>query len=181
MSSTDPIPEHAAAPTRGAERAARADRYFSVDLNGQNDWYSRRASQLKSRSHAFGLAVISAGSATAFFSVLGNHPSVPVLIAFLGAAIAVLEGWRRISRYDEVWTSYRMASERMKRERRLYVNGADKYRHSLDEEDAFLDFVEAVEGIVAEEQQVYWANQGKRPVQGQAGAGKAIAGVRQPG
>jgi hypothetical protein len=148
-----------------ASREARAERYFTADLNGQCAWYSGRASTLKGRSQAFGLGVIIAGSATAFFSVLGNHPAVPVLIAFLGAAIAVLEGWRRISRYDEVWTSYRVAAERMKRERRLYVNGADKYRQSADEDDAFLDFVEAIEGIMAEEQQIYWANQGKRPVQ----------------
>lgn len=178
MSSTGPIPKDVAAPPQAVEREARAERYFRVDLNGQNAWYSRRAAQLKTRSHAFGLAVISAGSATAFLSVLGNHPSVPVLIAFLGAAIAVLEGWRRISRYDEVWTSYRMASERMKRERRLYVNGADKYRQSLDEEDAYLDFVEAIEGILAEEQQVYWANQGKRPLPGVAG--KVVAGAAKP-
>lgn len=181
MPATAPIPDDAAAPPRAAEREARADRYLTVDLNGQAAWYSRRATRLKNRSNAFGLAVISAGSATAFLSVLGSHPSVPVLIAFLGAAIAVLEGWRRISRYDEVWTSYRMASERMKRERRLYVNGADKYRHSLDEEDAYLDFVEAIEGIVAEEQQVYWANQGKRPVQGRIAAGKVAADAGKPG
>lgn len=174
MTSMDP--DRTGAPPRAAEREARAERYLTVDLNGQNAWYSRRAAQLKNRSHAFGLAVISAGSATAFLSVLGNHPSVPVLIAFLGAAIAVLEGWRRISRYDEVWTSYRMASERMKRERRLYVNGADKYRHSLDEEDAYLDFVEAIEAVIAEEQQVYWANQGKRPVPATGPIAKVAAG-----
>ena len=180
MSTTDPDRIAAMAPPWAAEREARAERYFTVDLNGQHAWYSQRASQLKNRSHAFGLAVIGAGSATAFFSVLGNHPSVPVLIAFLGAAIAVLEGWRRISRYDEVWTSYRMASERMKRERRLYVNGADKYRYSQGEDDAYLDFVEAVEGIIAEEQQVYWANQGKRPVQATGPMGKIAADAGKP-
>ena len=42
----------------------------------------------------------------------------------------------------------------MKRERRLYVNGAGEYRGLADEEEAFLRFVEAVEAIVAEEQRI---------------------------
>jgi hypothetical protein len=48
----------------------------------------------------------------------------------------------------------------MKRERRLYVNGAGDYRGLTDEEEAFLRFVEAVEAIVAEEQRIYWKSRG---------------------
>ena len=49
----------------------------------------------------------------------------------------------------------------MKRERRLYVNGAGEYRGLADEEAAFLRFVEAVEAIVAEEQRIYWQKRGE--------------------
>jgi hypothetical protein len=55
------------------------------------------------------------------------------------------------------WNGYRTASERMKRELRLYVNGAGAYRN-VDEEEAYLRFVEAIEAIIAEEQQIYWQN-----------------------
>src|SRR3712207_7023039 len=51
-------------------------------------------------------------------------------------------------------------SKRMKRERRLYVNGAGEYRGLVDEEEAFLRFVESVEAIIAEEQQIYWSRRG---------------------
>ena len=57
----------------------------------------------------------------------------------------------------ETWTAYRTASERMKREQRLYVNGAGTYRN-VEEDEAYLRFVEAIEGILAEEQQIYWQN-----------------------
>ena len=70
--------------------------------------------------------------------------------------MAVAEGWQRTARYAETWQSYRVASERMKRERRLYVNGAGEYRGLVDEEEAFLRFVESVEAIIAEEQQIFW-------------------------
>ena len=77
-----------------------------------------------------------------------------------------MEGWQRISRYGETWTAYRTASERMKREQRLYVNGAGAYRN-VDEDEAYLRFVEAIEAIIAEEQQIYWQNRGTKPSTGQ--------------
>ena len=79
---------------------------------------------------------------------------------------ALAEGWQRIARYGETWISYRTASERMKREQRLYVNGAGAYRN-VDEDEAYLRFVEAIEAIIAEEQQIYWQNRGSEPLAGQ--------------
>jgi len=43
----------------------------------------------------------------------------------------------------------------MKRERRLYSHGAGSYR-GLPEREAYLTFVEAIEGIIAEEQNIFW-------------------------
>jgi hypothetical protein len=73
--------------------------------------------------------------------------------------VTLSEGWQRIARYGETWVAYRNASERMKRERRLYANGAGAYR-GLDDDTAYLQLVENVEAIIAEEQQVYWRNRG---------------------
>jgi hypothetical protein len=92
--------------------------------------------------------------------------SVPAVTAGLGALVASAEGWQRIARYGETWIAYRTASERMKRERRLYLNGAGAYR-GLDDDTAYLQLVKSVEAILAEEQQVYWRNRG-----GQAGAAR---------
>jgi hypothetical protein len=75
------------------------------------------------------------------------------------ALVTLSEGWQRIARYGETWIAYRNASERMKRERRLYANGAGAYR-ALDDDAAYLQLVENVEAIIAEEQQVYWRNRG---------------------
>ena len=117
---------------RAAVREARAEQYLKRDLEDQRRWYGERASRFKVRAQA------------------------------LGAVVALAEGWRQIARYDEAWAAYRLASERMKRERRLFVNGAGEYRGLADEEEAFLRFVEAVEAIVAEEQRIYWQKRGDR-------------------
>src|SRR5215203_238434 len=151
---------------RAKAREARAQQYFEQDLKGQRSWYSERASTYKQRTQALGLLVIGAGAVTSFLQVFSPRPWVPAVTAALGAVVVLIEGWQRISRYGETWTAYRTASERMKREQRLYVNGAGAYRN-VDEDEAYLRFVEAIEAILAEEQQIYWQNRGREPSAGQ--------------
>jgi hypothetical protein len=142
-----------------SDREKRADRYFKHDLKDQLEWYAKRASAYKNWTQLLGFGVIFAGAATSFLQVFSPAPWVPPLTAGLGALIALSEGWQRIARYGETWVAYRTASERMKREHRLYANSAAAYR-GLDNEAAFLQLVENIEAIVAEEQQVYWRNRG---------------------
>jgi Protein of unknown function (DUF4231) len=144
---------------RAKAREDRAEQYFDQDLKGQRRWYSERASSYKQRAQVLGLLVIGAGAATSFVQVFAVLPWVPVVTAALGAVVVLIEGWQRIARYGETWTAYRTASERMKREQRLYVNGAGTYRN-VEEDEAYLRFVEGIEGILAEEQQIYWQNRG---------------------
>jgi Protein of unknown function (DUF4231) len=142
-------------------RAARAERYFKNDLQDQRQWYGKRASVDKNRAQLLSFVVITAGAATSFFQVFSPAPWLPALTAALGAMVALSEGWQRIARYAETWVAYRTASERMKREQRLYVNGAGAYRR-LDDEEAFLQFVENIEAVIAEEEQIYWRNRGSQ-------------------
>src|SRR3954466_16275790 len=151
---------------RARAREARAEQDFEQDLKGQRRCYNKRASTYKQRTQALGLLVIGAGAATSFVQVFAARPWVPVVTAALGAVVVLIEGWQRITRYGETWTAYRTASERMKREQRLYVNGAGAY-HNVGEDEAYLRFVEAIEAIIAEEQQIYWQNRGSEPPVGQ--------------
>lgn len=154
----DQPPQKAPPIDQHEQREQRATRYFDQDLKGQRSWYSRKASGFKWRAEALSFLVISAGILTTFFAAISKAPWVATVTASLGALIALAEGWQRIARYGERWMAYRIASERMKRERRLYVNGAAEYREVIDEDEAYLRFVEAVEAIIAEEQQIYWPN-----------------------
>jgi hypothetical protein len=132
-----------------SDREARADRYFEQDLKGEREWYGRRASSYKNWMQLLALVVIGAGAATTFVQVFTPATWVPVLTAGLGALVALAEGWQRIARYGETWIAYRTASERMKRERRLYLNGVGSYR-GLDDDAAYLQLVESVEAILGE-------------------------------
>ena len=133
------------------ERDALAEQYFKNDLADQRRWYSQKAGLYKTRSELSALLIIVLGASISFIQVFGAAPWVPIVSGSIGAIVAIAAGWQRIARYSETWISYRTASERMKRERRLYTHGAGSYR-GLPEREAYLTFVEAIEGIIAEEQ-----------------------------
>jgi hypothetical protein len=145
-----------------AERDALAERYFAKDLADQREWYSEHAATSKKWSELLGLLTIVLGALITFIQVLGPAPWLPIVSGAIGAVVAIAAGWQRIARYHETWISYRTASERMKRERRLYTHGAASYR-GLSEPEAHLTFVEAIEAIIAEEQNIFWRDRGNNP------------------
>ncbi len=143
---------------RLAARIAWADRYLNEHLKEQREWYSNKASAHKDWSQRLGLVVIACGALITFAQPFaGALPSVvPGVTAALGVAVALLTGIQRIWKFDESWVSYRRASEQMKRECRLYINGAGVYADVASEDEAYRRLVETTEAIVAEEQQLYW-------------------------
>lgn len=140
---------------RADARDARAERYFTRDLRKQREWYSNKASGFKKWAELLSIAIIAGGALTTFLQVFPKEPWIPIATAALGGLITIAEGWQRIARYRETWIGYRTASERMKQERRLFVNAAGRYT-DLGDDEAFRLFVETVEAIIAEEQQIYW-------------------------
>jgi hypothetical protein len=144
------------------ERDALAERYFKNDLADQRRWYSEKAGLYKTRSEQLALLTIVLGALITFFQVFGTERWVPIVSGLIGAIVAIAASWQRIARYSETWVSYRTASERMKRERRLYTHGAVSYR-GLPDREAYLTFVEAIEGIIAEEQNIFWRERGNNP------------------
>ena len=147
----------------GSEKDRRrelAGDYLDTDLANQRKWYSARATANKKYAQWLGLAVMAGGGLVTFVAAIkpfGPHVTT-VIVAALGFLIALTQGVLRIWRYDETWVEYRKASERMKREQRLYVNACGPYADSADEEERYRKFVMAVEQVIAEEQQIYFAN-----------------------
>jgi hypothetical protein len=144
------------------QRDELAERYFKNDLADQRRWYSEKAGSYKTRSELLALLTIVLGALITFLQVFGTAWWVPIVSGSIGAIVAIAAGWQRIARYSETWVSYRTASERMKRERRLYTHGAGSYR-GLPEREAYLTFVEAIEGVIAEEQNIFWRDRGNNP------------------
>lgn len=138
------------------------DRYYKGDLQNQREWYSSKAGAFKKRGEAIAFFVILLGATVTFIQAFPDAAWKSILSAGLGSLIVISEGWKKIARYDETWRAYRVASERMKHERRLYLNAAGHYQE-LDEEAAKKLFVAAVEDIISEEQQIFWSSRETKP------------------
>jgi hypothetical protein len=168
----------AAVDERTAGRIARAKRYLDEHLQDQRGWYSKKASRFKRWAQWLAVTVLAAGGLTTVVQVVPAELWVKLVTAALGLIVVLAKGVERIWNFEETWLGYRKASERMKREYRLYINGAGAYREIEDEDQAYLRFVEAIEQIIAEEQQIYWQSRagGGRPEGGAAEAGADQAG-----
>jgi hypothetical protein len=150
----------AAVDERTAGRIARATRYLDKDLQDQRRWYSKKATRSKKWAQWLAVTVLAAGGLTTVVQIVPAELWVKLVTAALGLIVVLAKGVERIWNFEETWQGYRKASERMKREYRLYINGAGDYRQAGDEEQAYLRFVEAIEAIIAEEQQLYWQSRG---------------------
>jgi hypothetical protein len=139
-------------------RAARKAFAGSLEeFESQRQWYSARASTFKSRAQRLDLTIIVCGVLIAALPILkpgGPAHWTEVLISFLGAGVALGQGAQRVFRFAETWPEYRLASERMKREYRLFVNGIDEYLG--EDPKAQAQYVKRLEEIVAEEQKIFF-------------------------
>ncbi len=146
------------------DRVRMANEYFEKEhnLDKQRSWYSKKATKNKKYCQWLGLAVIIAGASTSFVQVWSGGPTtvsvnwVAIVTAMLGAIVVIAKGIERIWDFDGTWLGYRKASEMMKREKRLFVNGAMDYAKYPNNRKAFLLFIERVESIIAEEKDEFW-------------------------
>ena len=148
------------------KRTKSAEFYLTgkSQLEGQQKWYSSKATFSKTWHLRFGFLIIAAGAATSVVQLwVPSQPDTslhwtPVVTAILGAIVVLAKGLDRLCGFDEKWMNYRQASEAIKRERRLYINAAGLYISAADEGDAYRLFVERVEDIIAAEQKTFWQN-----------------------
>ena len=151
------------------QRDARAKQFFESDLGGQQAWYDSKATWNKRFFRWLSTIVLAAGASTAMVQVfVGTDPEGPVhlttvLTVALGATVVIAKGLESLCSPEDAWKTYRQASEKMKRERRLYTNQAGVYAGITDEENAFRTFVERIESVLGEEQNIYWKGGQENP------------------
>ncbi len=170
------------APTHDpTDRAACATELFERDdlLGGQERWYDERAGRNKRWTQRLGVTIVLAGAATTVVQLWAppppGEPDLPVhwsaaVTALLGALVVLAKGVERIWDFDGTWKTYRMASEAMKRERRLYLTAAGPY-HDLDDAEAYRSFVERLERVMSDEGSAYWSARSAVEEQKETGKG----------
>lgn len=128
------------------------DRYLQERVQDQISWYERKSASSKRWFHRLRTTVIIAGALIPLLVGYANGPYewLKYIAGALGAVVAISEGILSLRRYRDLWSAYRLAAERLNRERWLYENGAlDEYAAS--DEAAFRRFVQRAEQIMASE------------------------------
>lgn len=147
-------------------RAARIAYAQSLtEYEDQMAWYSRKASPLRRKAQFIDLLIIMLGALIAAFPALKalHEPAwIDLAVSILGGAIVLSQGLQRIYRFGDLWTEYRRASERMKSEKRMFINAVPPYNAEAEERSRIL-YVEALEKAIAEERKLFF--EGAKPSQ----------------
>jgi len=134
-----------------------------LEFNTQRSWYSSRAGNFKNRAQRLDMLIILAGALVSALPAISKFMAgtfehfIDIGLVVLGVTIVVSQGMQRVFRYAEIWPEYRLASERMKREWRLFVNSAPPY--DTDDEIAKCAYVGRLDAIMADEQKIFFERQ----------------------
>ena len=128
-----------------------------TEFNEQRTWYSRKSGLFKKRAQWIDMAIICFGALIAILPILKPESAThwtAIAASFLGGGVVAGQGLQRVFRYSEIWPEYRLASERMKREWRMFVNGAEPY--DCADDDARKRYVSNLEKVIADEQKIFF-------------------------
>lgn len=138
-------------------RISKANEYEKNHGN-QQKWYSERAKINKRFFQWLGILVVIIGATIGIIPIFGDPSMASVtekVTAVMGGMIVILKGIERIWLPAEKWLNYRKASEALKREKELYVEGIAIYNMD-DEQTAYKLYVNRCIQIKSEEQNNFW-------------------------
>lgn len=136
-------------------------------LEDQIAWYSRKSAESQRRFKWLkGLQLVTAASIPVA-ATASVHAGV---LAGLGAAIVVIEGFLQLNQYQQNWSAYRSTAEALKHEKHLFLGEAGPYDGAARPRTLLAD---RIEGLISQEH-AKWvsarAESAKRTA-GQGGAG----------
>ncbi|MCS7036319.1 MAG: DUF4231 domain-containing protein [Saprospiraceae bacterium] len=131
---------------------ALRDRYLKERIEDQFKWYERKSASNKRWFHRLRTTVIVSGALIPLLVGYANGSLewLKYIAGALGAVVAISEGILSLRRYRDLWSTYRLAAERLNRERWLYENNAIE-EYASNDEAAFRRFVQRAEQIMASE------------------------------
>ena len=129
------------------------DEYINLRLEDQIKWYSKK-SAINQKKHKFWqvVKILSALMITLLtIWIVDGADWLNYFIGILGAFIVFIESFISIFNYKELWITYRLSSERLQREKLLFLTKTTPYKS----EESFDLLVRRCEGIMQEENKVW--------------------------
>lgn len=126
------------------------EQYIKSRVDDQIQWYSGRSRKAQKRFkwlRGFEMAAAALIPIIAGFGDQLPWLHVELVLAVLGALIALSSAVVSLNQYQENWIEYRTTAESLKHEKFLFLTRAEPY---LDDQ-AFSIFVSRVEGLISKE------------------------------
>jgi hypothetical protein len=128
------------------------EEYIKERLDDQINWYSGKSMSNQRKHKVWQVIKIIAALLVTTLSLLVNKYSAMVyVIGVMGAFIVFIESYITIYDFKKLWIQYRMASEKLKREKLLFQTASQPYAI----EDPFQLLVQRCEAIMQNETQTW--------------------------
>jgi hypothetical protein len=114
-------------------------------LEDQIAWYDRKSGENQWRFKLLKAVQLTTAAAIPVVAATANEAGI---VAGLGAAVVVVEGFLQLNQYQQNWTAYRSTAEALKHEKYLFLAEAGPYAGT---ESARRLLAERVEGLVSQE------------------------------
>lgn len=124
------------------------DQYLDQRVADQIAWYDRRSRANQRAFHGLrSIEVVAAASIAALAGHANSDNYLPIVVAALGLAVAVIAAVVSLFRFQENWTEYRITCEALRHEKFLFLTGTDPY----NVEQPFPLLVQRIESLISKE------------------------------
>ncbi len=131
------------------------ERYITERVNEQISWYgSKSISAQLWFKRLRGFEILAAASIPVIAGFANDHAQANLILAVLGALIAISSALVSLNQLQENWIEYRTTCESLKREKYLYVTKAEPYH----EDESLMIFVRRVESLLSKENAAWSKN-----------------------
>jgi hypothetical protein len=118
-------------------------------LNDQLEWYDHKSAVNQKRYKQIQAAQIILATSIPVFSLIGDYWG-RLIMATLGASVAILAGFQQLGNYNDLWTTYRATAEQLRHEKFLFLAQSGPYR-TVQGKEALRLLAERVEERVSTE------------------------------
>lgn len=137
-----------------------AEQYLHARVEDQIEWYGAKSARNQTRFKQLRLAEIAFASLIPLITILplGEVPG-KIVVAALGAAVAVIAGVISLFKFQENWVQYRAAAEALRREKFMFLTGSGPY----EGENRLQVLVGRVEAVLGAEHEKWVQYQAPKP------------------
>lgn len=132
--------------------------YITERLDGQIQWYSKKAKGAKRVFITLSIIQLSLTAAIPIAAILLDAAPIvfKIIISVLGTVATVITGILNLLKFQESWAKYRIAKESLVSEKISYLFKTDYYRGIADQKDLESILVANCEEIMRKEREGWY-------------------------